>query len=86
MSCFHPKHPVAADCNLIHLDGVKVDHLGEDGGFGTADAEPGASSGDTGVKASGLEYSSDSARDRPVASDGAAVFAGSEGGGALRAA
>jgi hypothetical protein len=30
---------VAADCNLTHLDGVKVDHLGKDGGFGTADAD-----------------------------------------------
>jgi hypothetical protein len=46
---------VAADCNLTHLDDVKVDHLGKYGGFGTADADSGASSRDTGVEASGLE-------------------------------
>ena len=77
---------VAADCNLIHLDEVKVDHLGEDGGFGTADVDSGASSGDTGVEASGLEHSSDCARDRSVAGDSEAVFGGSGGGGTLRAA
>jgi hypothetical protein len=49
----------AADWNLTHFDEVKVDHLGEDGGLGTADVDSGASSGDTGLEASGLEHSSD---------------------------
>src|SRR5579883_1683595 len=77
---------VAADCNVTHPVEVKVDHLGEDGGFGTADADSGASSGDTGVEASGLEHSRDCSRDRAVASDGTAVFARSSGSWAIRPA
>jgi len=80
------KAAVTADCNVTHPVGVKVDHLGKDGGFGTAHADSGASSGDTSIEAPGIEYSRDSARDRPVAGDGAAAFTRSGSSVALRAA
>src|ERR1700743_334692 len=76
---------VTADCNVIHPVRVKVDHLSENGGFGTAHADSGASSGSEGVEASGQEHPGDCTRDGAVAGDGAAVFAGSGSNQALRA-
>ena len=38
---------VSADVKLTHCAGVKVTHLGEDGGLLAVDVDPGASSGDT---------------------------------------
>jgi len=69
-----PRAIVSADVILSRLAEVKVDHLSEDGGFGTADADSGASRGSTGIKASGQEHSSDRARAWIVARDGATVF------------
>lgn len=77
---------VTADRNVTHPAGVKVDHLGEDGGFGTAHADSGASSGDTGIEAPGVESARDSARDGPLARDRAAASGGSGASGTLRAA
>ncbi len=64
---------VSADVILARLAEVKVDHLGEDGGFGTADADSGAGCGSTGIEAPGHEYSGDRARAGVVACDGTAV-------------
>lgn len=77
---------VTADCNVTHRAGVKVDHLGEDGGFGTAHADSGASSGDTGIEAPGPEHPRDCAGDWPVARDGAAASGRSGQSGPIRAA
>src|SRR5580698_2402704 len=74
---------VSADCNVTHRVRVKVDHLGEEGGFGTAHADSGASSGSEGIEASGQEHQGDCARDGAIACDGAAVFAGPGSGQAL---
>src|SRR6266478_5803767 len=55
---------------------VKVDHLSEDGGFGTAaDVDSGASRGDTGFEAARHGDSGDCTRARVVAGDGAAISA-----------
>ena len=44
---------VSAGVILIHFVGVKMTHLGEDGGFLAADdADPGAGSGDQGIRPS----------------------------------
>jgi len=79
------KQAVAADCNVTHRAKVKVDHLGEDGGFGTAHADSGASRGSEGIEASGEEHPGDRARDGAVPRDGAAVFTGAGGLEVLRA-
>jgi hypothetical protein len=59
---------VSADLILTHVAEVKVDHLGEDGGFfRTAHADSGASRGDSGIEASGDGHPSDREGTRAVA-------------------
>src|SRR5579872_1750319 len=70
---------VTASRNVTHPDRVKVGHLGEDGGFGTAHADSGASRGSEGIEATRVEHPSDRARDGSVARDRAAVSGGAGG-------
>jgi hypothetical protein len=65
---------VTAGVKLDPLAEVKVDPLVNDGGFRTADADTGASSGDSGIEASRQGCSKDCTRVGRVAHDGAAVF------------
>jgi len=44
---------VNADVKLTRVAEVKLTHLGEDGGFGTAYVDPGAVRGDSGVVSAG---------------------------------
>lgn len=46
---------VSADVKLTRVAEVKLTHLGEDGGFGTAYVDPGAVRGDSGVVLAGEE-------------------------------
>jgi hypothetical protein len=71
---------VNADVKLTPVAEVEVTHLGEDGGFEAADADSGASSGDTGVSKAGAWGSSDRAGVGGVAQHGAAVFEGAGSG------
>ena len=64
---------VAAEVILDHVAEVKVDHLGEDGGLWTADADSGAICGDTGVEPSRQVNQGNRARLRYFADDSAAL-------------
>ena len=69
---------VSAEVILAQLAEVKVDHLVEDGGFGTAHADSGADRGDTSVEASRQGDSRDRSRAWSVADYRATVFEGPE--------
>ena len=47
---------VDADVKLTRVAEVKLTHLGENGGFGTAYVDPGAVRGDSGVVSAGQEH------------------------------
>jgi hypothetical protein len=72
------KLPVSAEVILAQLAEVKVDHLVEDGGFGTAHADSGADRGDTSVEASRQRDSRDRSRAWSVEDYRATVFEGPE--------
>ena len=50
---------VNADVKLTRVAEVKLTHLGEDGGFGTAYVDPGAVRGDSGVVSARQEHQRD---------------------------
>ena len=51
---YRQRYPtVNADVKLTRVAEVKLTHLGEDGGFGTAYVDPGAVRGDSGVVSAG---------------------------------
>ncbi len=50
---------VNADVKLTRVAEVKLTHLGEDGGFGTAYVDPGAARGDSGVVSARQEHQRD---------------------------
>jgi hypothetical protein len=66
---------VTADVKLTHIAEVILTHLGEDGGFCAADADSGASSGDSGVGPTRDGVARDRAANGAVAQHGAAVLA-----------
>jgi hypothetical protein len=55
----HAAMIVSADVRLTHIVEVKLTHLVEDGGFGTAYVDPGAVRGDSGVVSTGQEHQRD---------------------------
>jgi hypothetical protein len=66
---------VSAGIKLTHLAGVKLIHLGKDGGQEAADVDPGGSSGDPSFGKTRGKSSGDSAADGLFAQHGAAISA-----------